>query len=61
MFEEDAISRMEELGHRFFVYVSAETEQVAVLYERDDGDYGVIEPVIGGNYTKGRGRRNGNS
>ena len=61
MFEEDAISRMEELGHRFFVYVSAETEQVAVLYERDDGDYGVIEPVIGGNYTQGRGRRNGNS
>jgi putative sigma-54 modulation protein len=61
MFEEDAISRMEELGHRFFVYVSAETEQVAIVYERDDGDYGVIEPVIGGNYTKGRGRRNGNS
>jgi len=61
MFEEDAISRMEELGHRFFVYVSAETEQVAILYERDDGDYGVIEPVIGGTYTKGRGRRNGNN
>ena len=61
MFEEDAISRMEELGHRFFVYVSAETEQVAIVYERDDGDYGVIEPVIGGNYTKGRGRRNGSS
>ncbi len=60
MFEEDAISQMEELGHRFFVYVSAETEQVAILYRRDDGDYGVIEPVIGGNYTKGRGRRNGN-
>jgi len=61
MFEEDAISRMEELGHRFFVFVSAETEQIAILYQRDDGDYGVIEPVIGGNYTKGRGRRNGGS
>ena len=59
MFEEDALSRMEELGHRFFVYVSAETEQVAILYKRDDGDYGVIEPVIGGNYTKGKGHRNG--
>ena len=58
MFEEDAISRMEELGHRFFVYVSAETEQVAILYLRDDGDYGVIEPVVGGTYTKGRSRRN---
>ena len=61
MFEEDALSRMEELGHRFFVYVSAETEQVAILYRRDDGDFGVIEPVIGGNYTKGQGRRNGSS
>lgn len=40
MFEEDAISQMEELGHQFFVYVSAETEQVAIVYRRDDGDYG---------------------
>jgi putative sigma-54 modulation protein len=54
MFEEDAVSRMEELGHRFFVFVSAETERVAILYRRDDGDYGVIEPVVGGDYTKGR-------
>ena len=59
MFEEDAISQMEELGHRFFIFVSAETEQVAIVYQRDDGDYGVIEPVIGGGYTKGRGRKNG--
>ena len=59
MFEEDAVSRMEELGHRFFVFVSAETEQVAILYKRDDGDYGLIEPVIGGDYTKGRGHPNG--
>ncbi len=59
MFEEDAISRMEELGHRFFVYVSAETEQVAIVYRRDDGDYGVIEPVVAGRYTTGRGRRTG--
>jgi putative sigma-54 modulation protein len=54
MFEEDALTRMEELGHRFFVFVNAETERVAVLYARDDGDYGVIEPVIGGEYTQGR-------
>jgi putative sigma-54 modulation protein len=46
MFEEDAISRMEELGHAFFVFLNAETDAVAVLYRRRDGDYGVIEPVI---------------
>jgi putative sigma-54 modulation protein len=56
MFEEDAVERMEELGHRFFVFVSAETERVAILYRRDDGDFGLIEPVVGGDYTKGRPR-----
>ena len=54
MFEEDAIAAMEELGHRFFVFVNAESERVAVLYARDDGDYGLIEPVLGGGYTKGK-------
>jgi putative sigma-54 modulation protein len=54
MFEEDALASMEELGHQFFVFVNAETERVAILYERKDGDYGLIEPVIGGEYTKGK-------
>jgi hypothetical protein len=45
---------MEELGHQFFVFVNAETERVAILYERKDGDYGLIEPVVGGEYTKGK-------
>ena len=58
MFEEDAVSRMEELGHSFFLFVNAEDERVAVLYRRRDGDYGLIEPAIGGAYsTGGNGRR----
>jgi putative sigma-54 modulation protein len=56
MFEEDAVAAMEELGHEFFVFVNAETERVAILYRRDDGDFGLIEPVIGGDYTQGRNR-----
>jgi putative sigma-54 modulation protein len=47
LFEEDAITQMEELGHAFFVFLNAETEQVAVLYKRRDGSYGLIEPVLG--------------
>ena len=47
LFEEDAISQMEELGHAFFVFLNAESDQVAVLYRRRDGSYGLIEPVIG--------------
>jgi putative sigma-54 modulation protein len=53
MFEEDALSRMEELGHAFFIFVNAESERIAVLYRRRDGRYGLIEPVIGGGYSLG--------
>ena len=53
MFEEDAVARMEELGHAFFVFVNAENERVSILYRRREGDYGLIEPVVGGGYTQG--------
>lgn len=54
MFEEDAVERMEELEHSFYVFVNAETEGLAVLYKRTDGDYGLIEPELGGSYAKGQ-------
>ena len=47
MFEEDAIARMEELGHAFFVFLNAENQRICVLYARRDGTYGLIEPVVG--------------
>ncbi|HET7494301.1 MAG TPA: ribosome-associated translation inhibitor RaiA [Candidatus Limnocylindrales bacterium] len=59
MFEEDALAAMEELGHEFFVFVNAETERVAILYAREDGDFGMIEPIVGGEYTKGHDKSNG--
>ena len=43
MFIEDAIMQMDLLGHDFFVYQDAETENVSVVYKRNDGDYGLIE------------------
>lgn len=55
MFEEDALARMEELGHDFFLFVNAENERLALLYRRDDGDFGLIEPVVGGAYASGLG------
>jgi len=51
MFEEDAVAQMEELGHSFFIFVNAEDERINVLYRRQDGNYGLIEPIIGGEYT----------
>ena len=47
MFEEDAITQMEELGHAFFVFLNAENERTCVVYKRRDGTYGLIEPVLG--------------
>jgi len=51
MFEEDAVAEMEELGHSFFLFVNAENEHLAVLYRRQDGDYAIIEPIVGGAYS----------
>lgn len=47
MFEEDAILRMDELGHAFFVFLNAETDRIGVVYRRGDGSYGMIDPVVG--------------
>ncbi len=41
---EEALERMELLGHDFFFFQSADTGQYNVLYRRRDGDYGLIEP-----------------
>ncbi len=44
MYIEDAAVQMELLGHEFFVFVNAETDQVNVVYKRKKGSYGLIEP-----------------
>lgn len=44
MYPEDACVQMELLGHNFFVFYNAETEQINVVYKRKDGAYGLIEP-----------------
>lgn len=43
MSEEEAILQMELLGHSFYLYKDAETNNPTVVYRRKDGDYGVIE------------------
>ena len=44
MFPEDACVQMELLGHDFFVFSNAETEEVNVVYKRKNGTFGLIEP-----------------
>lgn len=40
---EEAIMKMEMLGHSFFIYKDKETDTIAVVYIRNDGKYGLIE------------------
>ena len=44
MFPEDACVQMELLGHSFFVFHNAESDEVNVVYKRKDGSFGLIEP-----------------
>lgn len=40
---DDAVLKMELLGHGFFFFVNKETSRAAVVYRRDDGDVGLID------------------
>ena len=40
---EEAITRMEALGHNFFLYLDEEDDRVSVVYKRNDGGYGIIQ------------------
>ncbi len=44
MYPEDACVQMELLGHNFFVFRNAETDEVNVVYKRKGNTYGLIEP-----------------
>lgn len=46
MYPEDACIQMELLGHNFFVFCNAETDQVNVVYKRKGDTYGLIEPEL---------------
>lgn len=41
---EEAIMQMNLVGHSFFVFANAETDEINVVYRRRDGNYGLIEP-----------------
>lgn len=41
---EEACLQMEMLGHNFYVFLNADTDQVNVVYKRKNGTYGLIEP-----------------
>lgn len=44
MIPEEACSHMDLLGHDFYMFINAETNEVNTVYHRRDGNYGLIEP-----------------
>src|SRR5699024_2353180 len=44
MDSEEAVLQMDMLGHTFFVFTNADTNDTNVVYRRRDGKYGLIEP-----------------
>jgi ribosomal subunit interface protein len=58
MSEEEALAQMDLLGHDFFLFLDARTSELALLYKRKDGDYGLLEPDHGASGT-GPSRRRG--
>jgi putative sigma-54 modulation protein len=44
MSREEAIEQMELLGHHFYVFLDADEDTVSVLYRRNDGNYGLLQP-----------------
>ena len=44
MTAEEAVLQLDLIGHDFFVFKNADTDQINVVYRRRDGNYGLIEP-----------------
>jgi putative sigma-54 modulation protein len=44
MTPEEAVLQMDLIGHDFFVFRNADTDEINVVYRRRDGNYGLIEP-----------------
>lgn len=43
MTADDAAVQMDALGHTFFLFRNADTDEINVIYLRHDGDYGLLE------------------
>ena len=44
---DEAILQMNMVGHKFYMFTNAETGEVNVVYLRDDGKYGLLQPTVG--------------
>lgn len=45
MLVDEAILRMNMVNHQFFMFRNADTHEINVVYRRDDGAYGLLQPI----------------
>ncbi len=50
----EALEQLQLVGHDFFMFRNAETGEINVIYERNHGGYGVIQPRNGNGHTNGK-------
>jgi len=46
MMPEEAVEQMDLLGHRFYVFLNADEGAINVVYRRNDGNYGLLQPEL---------------
>ena len=43
---DEAILEMNMVNHNFFMFKNADTNEISVVYKRENGDYGLLEPTV---------------
>lgn len=47
MTPDQAFAELDDLKAAFLVFMNSETDTINVIYRRDDGDFGLVEPAVG--------------
>ena len=55
----EALEQLRMVGHDFYMFHNSETNEINVIYERNHGGYGVIQPRNNGSHANGNGNGNG--
>lgn len=55
----EAQEQLQLVGHDFYMFRNSETGEINVIYERNHGGYGVIQPRNGNGHTNGKNGKNG--
>ena len=56
---QEALEQLELVDHDFYMFLNADTQEINVIYERNHGGYGVIQPRKGNGHTHQNGSKNG--